>query len=200
MTESREAQIERLMAEGLNEYAMGDDAKAIECWQRVLELDPQHAEAQDYLRTATDAPEEPAEEPAPTPAADEAPSAPTAMLDAALELLRGGECHDALEMLEALERENPSDLGIQGHIELARFALLPRLRERLCDGIAVPRLRVSRDEILKFNLPANAGFVVSTVDGVTSVNEMIELSGMDPFEGLRTCCRLLDAGIIEVHP
>ena len=45
---------EALMREGLDHYAMGDDARAIACWQQVLELDPDHAEAQDYLRTATE--------------------------------------------------------------------------------------------------------------------------------------------------
>jgi hypothetical protein len=49
-------------------------------------------------------------------------------------------------------------------------------------------------------LPANAGFVLSMVDGSTSVNEILALSGMDPFEAVRVVNKLLEVGIVEVSP
>ncbi len=195
MTESSQETSERLMREGLDHYAMGDDARAIECWRRVLELDPGHAEAQDYLRTATDdeAPSEAVE-------AEEQANEGGALLETASEMLRSGELADALELLETLEREDASNLAVQGRIELARARLLDDYRGRLCDGIAVPQLRIAADEVMKFNLPADAGFVLSSIDGTTSVNDLVDVTGMDPFAVMRTCCRLLDAGIVEVHP
>jgi len=187
---------EALMREGLDHYAMGDDARAISCWQQVLELDPDHVEAQDYLRTATDDGGE-AESAAPS---GEAAPAGSSLLPAALDLLGSGETAEALELLETLEREDPSDLAVQGPIELARAELLERYRDRLCDGIAVPQLRIPLEELVKFNLPADAGFVLSNIDGSNAVNDLVEVSGLNPFEVLRTCCRLIDAGIVEVHP
>jgi hypothetical protein len=53
---------------------------------------------------------------------------------------------------------------------------------------------------MRFNLPANAGFVLSMVDGRTSVNEILALSGMDPFDAVRVVSKLLGAGIVEVSP
>ena len=161
--------IEDLMREGLDHYAMGDDARAIGCWQQVLELDPDHAEAQDYLRTATDdgsAVESSA-------AAGEAAPAESSLLPAALDLLGSGETAEALELLETLEREDPANLAVQGPIELARAELLERYRERLCDGIAVPQLRIPLEELVKFNLPADAGFVLSNIDGSNAVNDLV---------------------------
>jgi hypothetical protein len=38
------------------------------------------------------------------------------------------------------------------------------------------------------------------VDGHTSVNEILALSGMDPFDAVRVVGKLLDAGIVEVNP
>jgi tetratricopeptide (TPR) repeat protein len=187
---------EALMREGLDHYAMGDDARAIACWRQVLDLDPDHAEAQDYLRTATD---DGGAVESPPPASAAAP-AESALLPAALELLGSGETAEALELLETLEREDPSDLAVQGPIELARAELLERYRDRLCDGIAVPQLRMPQEELVRFNLPADAGFVLSNIDGSNAVNDLVEVSGLNPFEVLRTCCRLIDAGIIEVHP
>ena len=197
MSESEPQQkIEALMREGLDHYAMGDDARAIACWQQVLGLDPDHAEAQDYLRTAT---EDGSEVESPPPAG-EAGSAGSSLLPAALDLLAAGELGEALELLETLEREDPTDLAVQGPIELARAALLENYRGRLCDGIAVPQLRIAQEELVKFNLPADAGFVLSNIDGSNAVNDLLEVSGLNPFEVLRTCCRLIDAGIVEVHP
>ena len=188
--------IDALMREGLDHYAMGDDARAIECWQQVLRIDPEHAEAQDYLRTAADDDGEQAVGGAESSA--ETPQ--SSLLEAAVEALRAGEAQEALELLESLEREDPSNLAVQGTLELTRTVLLDHYRGRLCDGIAVPQRAVGDDEVMKFNLPADAGFVLAGIDGSTSVNDLVDGSGLDPFLVLRTCCRLIDAGIIEVHP
>jgi hypothetical protein len=62
----------------------------------------------------------------------------------------------------------------------------------------VPRLRLGSQEILRFNLPADAGFLLSMVDGATPAADLVALSGMDPFDALRALQRLLEAGILEV--
>ena len=53
-------------------------------------------------------------------------------------------------------------------------------------------------EVLGFNLPANAGFLLSMIDGNTSVSDLVTLTGMDPFDALQIFHRLMDAGIVEV--
>ena len=188
--------IEGLMREGLDHYAMGDDAKAIACWQRVLELEPGHAEAQDYLRTASG--DEQGDAPEAQP--ETAPPAQGSLLETATEMLQNGAFGDALEMLETLAQKDPANLAVEGRLELVRVRMLDEYRKRLCDGIAVPQLCIDSQEVLKYNLPADAGFLLSSIDGATSVSDLVQVSGLDPFEVMRICCRLLDAKIIEVHP
>jgi hypothetical protein len=64
----------------------------------------------------------------------------------------------------------------------------------------VPFVRIAPSEVLKYNLPAPAGFLLSIIDGSVSIDELLQVSGMDPFEALRALHNLLDAGIVEARP
>jgi hypothetical protein len=63
----------------------------------------------------------------------------------------------------------------------------------------VPHVLLGPDRILRFDLPPSAGFVLSMIDGNTAVEDLVPLTGMDPFDALATLGRLQDAGIIEVR-
>jgi hypothetical protein len=181
-----EGEIRRLMARGLDLYGVGQVREATECWRRVLALDPGHAEARDFLQTAAGEPEAPA-----------APAAGDGVLLEAVGLLRRGELAEGLDLLETLAGQEPSRLDVQAFVELARSALLRVYRENVGSGGRVPRVRIPADQVLKYNLPASAGFLLSLIDGRTSVDELHALSGMDPFDVLRGVSNLLDAGIVE---
>lgn len=193
MAESKEGQISQLMEEGLRHYGEGRVGQAAAYWRDVLYLEPGHPEAQDYLRSA---------------GFDIGGNQPTeavgeedvSLLADALELFRKGEAQESLEMLETLARQNPRRLEIQGYLELVRSHLFGYYRDRVPDASRTLKLKITPEEIMRFNLPADAGFVLSMVDGSTSVNEILALSGMDPFEAVRVVNRLLEAGIVEVNP
>jgi tetratricopeptide (TPR) repeat protein len=53
-------EIRRLMARGLDLYALGQIEEATACWRQVLARDPQNAEARDYLHAAAGDGEPPA--------------------------------------------------------------------------------------------------------------------------------------------
>lgn len=208
--ESNEEQIERLLREGLNHYGMGQIAQALDCWRKVLALDPGHADARDYVETAAGAEQSahPLERRAPAPppaAASPARSAPppASALDALVEdakrLVKEGEFESALDLFDAVARRDPSRLELQGYVELVRSRLLQRYRERLGDLTSVLRLRLTPEETMKFNLPAHAGFVLSLIDGATSAADVLSVSGMESFEVLRMLNGLLDAGIVSVE-
>ncbi len=94
MDEAKRDEIERLMAKGLDLYALGEDERAIECWQQVLALDPEHADAQDFLRSAQDEPEP---EPEPEPeAASQAETEARTLAHEAATLLAAGNAGEAL--------------------------------------------------------------------------------------------------------
>jgi tetratricopeptide (TPR) repeat protein len=183
-------EIRRLMARGLDFYALGQIEEATACWRQVLARDPQHAEARDYLQAASGDAE--------PPAAGSRP-ARAGLLAEAVGRLRGGDLQEGLGLLETLIHGEPNNLEAQALLELARGSLLRLYRARVGSGQAVPRIRISTKEVMKYNLPAAAGFLLSAIDGRISVDELIAVSGMDPFEALRALSNLLEAGIVEAR-
>jgi hypothetical protein len=213
MAESKEDKIERLMREGLNHYGMGAVKEALRSWREVLKLNPDHAEARDFVATA----EEAAQAAVPPPRPRKAPAAIEVHEHAAAELAQGEEdptldelvsegqrlvraedLEAGLDLLEAVARRDPMRLEVHGHIEEVRSRLVKRYRERMGDLGGVPRLSLDLSEVMKFNLPAHAGFMLSLIDGDTSVGDIVSLSGMDSFEALRVLSGLVDAGIVSL--
>lgn len=194
MTSADLDQTARLMKEGLDHYALGDAGRAIACWRQVLELDPEHADARDYLRAAeADCDEAP---PAPAPAA--APLAlEEGLLSEAVTLLRSGQLQEAVDLLVSVVRDDPEALDAHAYLDLARAQLVQVYRDRVGPGDQPLRVRVSAEEVMKYNLPARAGFLLSRIDSGTSVDELLAVSGMDPFDALGALAGLLDAGIVE---
>ena len=212
-------EIRRLMAEGLDHYALGQAEAAVVCWRRVLEIELDHEEARDYLRAAEVDVEPPGNEGAASSADDGAPAARVAaatetparppvgdpangsadpLLGEAIALLRAGELQAAVDLIESAGSDDPDALELHAYLELARSRLVRIYRGRVGSADGIPTLRISQAEVLKFNLPAQAGFLLSLVDGATSTRSLLDLAGMDPFDGLRALSSLLDAGILEV--
>jgi hypothetical protein len=195
VAESNEQKIARLMAEGLDLYGQDQIERAVACWRAVLKLAPHHEVARDYLEVAgygVDGPE------LKRPSAGAAPLAPQ-LLGEALALVERGADGEALDLLESAVRETPGHLESQATLELLRAHLHQRQRVRTKGGAGVLRVKLGPQEILRFNLPPNAGFVLSMIDGHTSADELVALTSMDPFEALHTIGKLMDAGIVEVR-
>jgi hypothetical protein len=255
VAESNQAEIDRLLREGLNHYG----TEAARCWRAVLEIDPDHGEARDYLETAGMLDSEPGDpepslettSPAPPPAFEfaepeldlgepgpleseperhdaepepephdaepelephdaepvEEPPADHESLGAtgdalvreATKLFRAGELEGALDLFETVARRDAAKIEVQSYIEMLRSQLLKSYRERIGSRDGTVRLMIDSDAVMKFNLPTTAGFVLSLVDGSTSVNDLMSLSGLDAFDTLRILTGLIDAGIVEIE-
>ena len=196
MADTQEQKIARLMAEGLDHYGHDAVDAAVKCWREVLAMDPRHQVAIDYLDVAGFAPTADGS----TDGAAEAPDRPpVALLDTANAYIEAGEWSEAHEALSTHVENSPADLEAQATLDLLRSHLHAAHRQRIGDGTGVPCVAMGPAEILQFNLPANAGFVLSMVDGHTSVSDLIALSGMDPFDALHVFTRLMDVGIVEVR-
>jgi tetratricopeptide (TPR) repeat protein len=195
VAESNEQKIARLMAEGLDHYGQDEVERAVACWRAVLELAPHHEVARDYLEVAGFGAEVGEARKPGTGGASRAAQ----LLREAQALLERGADLEALELLERVLRESPGHLESQATLELLRASLYQRQRVRTKGGAGVLRVRLGPQEILRFNLPPNAGFVLSMIDGHTSADELVALTSMDPFEALNTIGKLMDAGIVEVR-
>jgi tetratricopeptide (TPR) repeat protein len=193
VAEPHEQKIARLMAEGLDHYGLDEIERAVACWRAVLELAPRHEVARDYLEVAGYGAR--AEKKAQTSGASTAAQ----LLHEAQTLAGRGADSEALELLESATRESPAHLASQAAFELLRASLYQRQRVRTKGGAGVLRVKLGPQEILRFNLPPNAGFVLSMIDGHTSADELVALTSMDPFEALNTIGKLMDAGIVEVR-
>jgi hypothetical protein len=121
-----------------------------------------------------------------------------ALLRDAQELLRAENYEGALELYQTAASLDPAQIELEGYVDLLRSRLVKIYRERIGDGSQVPKLLVTPDRITRFNLPAEAGFVLSLIDGRTSFDELLSVSGMGPFEALRIFASLLDARIVGV--
>jgi tetratricopeptide (TPR) repeat protein len=188
MEESRSQQVARLLQEGLDHYGEGNASEAERCWSEVLFLDPENGEARDYLESIDSEGEG-----SPGRRAERGPD----LAEDALGLMRAGNLEAALELFETLLRRDADALEVESYLEMVRSKLLDRYRERVGGLEAVPHVRVSGEALLSFNLPATTGFLLSLVDGSTSVNDLISLSGLDPFDTLRALSGLLEAGVVE---
>jgi hypothetical protein len=120
------------------------------------------------------------------------------LLEEAQEALRGEDFESALDLFQAAARLEPDRLEIDGYVDLVRSHLLKRYRERIGDLQLVPKRLVGAGQVKLFHLAPDAGFMLSLVDGSTSFEQLVSLSGMAAFEAFRNLSALLDAGILGV--
>ena len=116
----------------------------------------------------------------------------------AQQLLHRHDYEGALDLYQMAASLDPEKVELEGYVDLLRSRLVKRYRERIGDTGRVPKLLVPLDQITGLNLPADAGFVLSMVDGRTSFAELVSVTSMGPFEALRILAGLLDAGIVGV--
>jgi len=191
MAEAKEEQITRLLAEGLDHFGSGSEFEAIEAWRAVLHLDPHNDEARDYLRTVARTGGEGESE--------LSESAVEAIGDEARQLSRRGDFEGAYDLLRSGVVEPGADLTLETFVDIVRVRLVRAYRRELGDLDSVPVLSQDGAELTQYNLPPNAGFMLSLLDGSTSLNDLITISGMDAFDALRTLRGLVNVGIVELR-
>ena len=186
MFEASEKKVSSLLQQGLELYGIGDVARAFLLWSEALELDPGNEEALDYMRDA--------DRRAKPRGGNSAMRAPSIM-DDARRLLRSEDEEAALELLISAPAAN--GLESEAMIELLRAKLFQRYRVELGDLSQVPRIvAVEKSDLESRNLPSNVGFLLSMIDGVTPLCDLVSVSGMDRFEALRSVWRMHQAGIV----
>jgi hypothetical protein len=176
-----------LLQQGLELYGTGDVAQAFLLWGEVLELDPGNEEALDYMRDADRRAK---------PRGGNAEIGNPTLVENARRLMRSGDAEAALELLSSAPGEH--GLEHEGMIELLRAALFTGYRAELGDLGQIPQVVPGQvGELESRNLPPSVGFLLSMIDGVTPLGDLISVSGMDRFEALRAVSRLRQAGIVE---
>lgn len=193
MAESREERVKRLLSEGLDLYGLGETSAAIVTWEKVLELDPSNTEALDYIRTA-----DRRKHPRP-PKKENMAGAVAALLQEAQALMRQEEFGAALDLLRSASGPGFGGIEFEATMDLTRGRLYGSYAQEIGDLARVPFVQSSATSLTQYNLPPDAGFMLSMVDGTTSIADLISLSGMDTFDALHTLSSLMQAGIVEMR-
>jgi hypothetical protein len=98
--------------------------------------------------------------------------------------------------------EGSVELGALGATDEAEIlaeigaAYLARLGSRS----HVPFTRSPRDVAVRVPLDHWSGFLLSLVDGATSISDLIDVSSLPEVEALRVLCELRERGLIDVRP
>jgi serine/threonine protein kinase len=64
----------------------------------------------------------------------------------------------------------------------------------------VPRIAMEPSQITSISLDHRAGFLLSCIDGASTIDDVLDVSGMPRIETLRIVCELLDHGVLTLTP
>jgi hypothetical protein len=193
MANAKEAEISALLAEGLDHYGCDEIGPAIKAWRAVLQLDPGNAEAIDYLQTAD------RRDQRRLPISDQMSDTVRNIVHAAQQMIKTEDWEGALDLLYSAGDGERTGLEFEAMVEIVRSQLLRSYTQRVGDLSSVPAIRAAGANLTSFNLPPDAGFMLSLIDGTTRLSDLISLSGMDAFAALRIFGNLLDAEIVEMR-
>lgn len=153
------------------------------------------------LATAATPPQAMAPPRAPAPA-PEAPLVPLRKLLPAQEMHERfdlGDFAGALNTAETILEVDPDDRDATHIAEVCRAKLRAIYVGRLGSLEQVPVLAVSPAEFRWLNLDHRAGFLLSLIDGVSTLEDIVDVSAMPQLEALRTLYQLNTQQIITLR-
>lgn len=206
-----ELEVESLLQKGLDLYGQNRVAEAIACWQRVLEVDPDELRARDYLETAgseanidVHAPRRPHSKVIELRAArdnlshtvyDKNRERP---IDGRqiVELIESKRYEEALTLLYAARKQAPQDPSVSRSIKLVKDRLTLKYVKRVGSLDQVPAVFTSESTLRGLKLDVEERELLSLIDGIASVGDIVECSRLGRFKTYRGLARFLDMGII----
>jgi hypothetical protein len=115
------------------------------------------------------------------------------------DLVELGDYSGALEIAEEILRGKPDDLSARMVAETCRTVLRQMYATRIGPLDRVPVVMVPRDQLRWLSIDHKAGFVLSLVDGVSSLEMIIDVSGMPELDTLRILSELAQQRIISLR-
>jgi len=110
-----------------------------------------------------------------------------------------GDFTGALRAAELLLGHEDSHPEARRYADSSRERLVQLYESRVGDMQTVPVVKVPPSEIRWLGLDHRAGFLLSRVDGLGTVEQLIDISGMPRLEVLKTLVELLDSDAIELR-
>jgi hypothetical protein len=108
-----------------------------------------------------------------------------------------GDYTGALSVAEAILETNPQNAEAMAFAENCRSVLRQMYTARLGPLDRVPMVMVPPDQLRWLSIDHKAGFLLSHVDGVSSLEMILDVSGMPTLDALRILCELAQQRIIS---
>jgi hypothetical protein len=109
-----------------------------------------------------------------------------------------GDYMTALTLAEELQRKVPDDIAADSFARDCRSQVEAAALARIGSLQNVPVLAVSPDELQKRSLDHRAGFLLSQLDGQSSIEDLLDVVGMPRAEAFRILAQLIEAGIVRL--
>jgi hypothetical protein len=112
-----------------------------------------------------------------------------------------GDFSGALVVVETLLESDPEHLEAARISSSCRDVLMQMYAARLGPLSQIASVAIPADQIRWLSLDHRAGFLLSLVDGISSIEEILDVSGMSRLDALRIMCTLLEQRVIAIeHP
>ena len=109
-----------------------------------------------------------------------------------------GDFTGALVIAESILDSNPEDLEAPRYAQSCRDVLTQMYSARLGSLDQVVRVAVPGDQVRWLTLDHRAGFLLSLIDGGSTVDQILDISGMTRLDALRIMYQLLDQRVISL--
>ena len=110
-----------------------------------------------------------------------------------------GDFSGALTIAEGILEDKPDNADVQRYAESCRDVLLQMYAARLGAMNQVPTVAVPPEQLRWLTLDHRAGFLLSHVDGVSSLEEILDISGMPHLEAMRIIYDLMQQRVIVLQ-
>lgn len=180
----KEAQelINRYLDEGLVLYGLGEFKKAVEKWRQILKIDPDNEQAKDYIISAGYSVEE-----------------EDNTLQKIKELINERKFEEAYDLAKPYIDVEPENTELKHYMEILNDSLNEKYNRTFKNLKAIPKMKVDLTDLLNYSLTQQDGFVISLIDGKSTIQEIIDTSGINAFDCKRILSKLMTLGIIEIN-
>jgi hypothetical protein len=110
-----------------------------------------------------------------------------------------GDFSGALTIAEGLLEDQPNNADAQRYAESCRDVLRQMYAARLGPLDQVPVVAIPAEQLRWLTLDHRSGFLLSHVDGVSTLEEILDISGMNPLEAMRIIYDLLQQKVIALQ-
>lgn len=115
------------------------------------------------------------------------------------ELLDHSLYDDAFIVLKQISRETPSDLNVQSYLNFIETILFHQYLTQFRNLQAVPMINPKySDRLTQLQLEGNEGYLLTQIDGKTSIKSLIFIAGMGKFRTLQILNKFVQNDIIKV--